>query len=234
MSLKELRPDIQLSLIHPKELEEVIEYFPSKRYYVYRDNKYHYSFPERWARNQKFGTGYDCEKCIEVARCRGLLFGYCDNCAIIEYKGKRGKGVHYLGYERFDVDDPPVDFNDDSIYHFPEKKYYMYHGKKFYSTFPQEWARNQMPLTGHGCARCITDGMFRNVFIGYCTSCAIHVYKGSRGNGFYNTFHGLERDVELAGSAYRKRMIWWSVNTSCQLVASYLADGFNAELVNSL
>jgi hypothetical protein len=234
MSLQLTRPDIQLSLIHPNELKDVVEYFHDKHYYVYRGDKYHISFPERWAIKFKFGTGYDCDTCIQVARFRGVLYGYCDTCAIQEYKGRRGSGVHYLAYERFDIDDPSFGPNDYSIHMFSDKKFYIFRGKKFHYRFPQEWAINQAPLTGHSCGACITSAMFRNVLIGYCNQCAERVYNNKRGYGFNKTLQNLERNVENASFYYSKLHLWWSANTASIIIAPYLGIEFKLQDINPL
>jgi hypothetical protein len=234
MSMQQSRSDICLSLVHPDDLEEVIDYFPGKKYYKYRGNKYHVTFPEEWALDYKFGTGYDCANCRSLARFRGVLYGYCDACAIDVYKGERGNGFHFLAYEKFDIDDPITNHEKDIIYSFPEKKFYIYRGKKFHIRFPVDWAKTQMPLTGHGCGDCITHGMFRNVLIGYCRNCAVHSYDRNRGDGFDCQFSQLEVLVEKSRSRNERRKLLWGASSAAMMRASYLGLDFVIQNVNPI
>ena len=68
----------------------------------------------------------------------------------------------------------------------------------YHECFPQEWAVNHEPDTGpEACGNCAYYGCVGDVFVGYCANCAIHVYKGSRGRGFYGD--GKEFDIEGSG-----------------------------------
>jgi hypothetical protein len=73
----------------------------------------------------------------------------------------------------------------DQIQRYNDGAYYAYEGIVYIGTFPEEWATNHWPDTGpHECGNCFHWGSVRNVFIGYCTNCADHVYNGCRGRGF--------------------------------------------------
>jgi hypothetical protein len=67
--------------------------------------KYHLNFPDEWINNELPGTGRECWNCVGkegacdgFAMWRGIILGYCANCAI-DYEGKRGKGFLGFGVE---------------------------------------------------------------------------------------------------------------------------------------
>lgn len=77
-----------------------IKYFPA--YKTYNGYRFARQFPDKWILDQAPGTGTECEKCLECASWRGVLVGYCVDCALI-YKeiGEyiRGPGFWDCGVE---------------------------------------------------------------------------------------------------------------------------------------
>jgi hypothetical protein len=74
-------------------------------------------------------------------------------------------------------------------------QYYILGGHRFDINFPIKWAVenlnkynvNELVDQGEGpihCTNCATYGAINNVFVGYCSNCALHKYNYSRGNGF--------------------------------------------------
>ena len=80
---------------------------------------------------------------------------------------------------------------------FGNQEFYTFDGVKYVNTFPQEWASNHLDETGpKNCISCKFNGSLCDVFIMYCTNCAIYEYGGKRGLGGYfpaseNTFMDL-------------------------------------------
>ena len=71
--------------------------------------------------------------------------------------------------------------------------YYSYDDELYASCFPESWAQTHHPKTGPGnCSQCSNIGMWNGVFLGYCSNCAINIYKGTRGIGFI--CYGIETD----------------------------------------
>ena len=76
------------------------------QYKTYAGLKYHVNFPNHWILNELPGTGRECMNCVGnelhrtgYAMWRGIVLGYCTNCAIYEYKGDRGAGFYGYGVE---------------------------------------------------------------------------------------------------------------------------------------
>jgi len=73
-------------------------------YYIYNEELYDNRFPKEWAMNHFEGTGpKECRTCMENGSWNGVFIGYCDNCAIFDYHGERGRGfyqesIEFLGY----------------------------------------------------------------------------------------------------------------------------------------
>jgi len=62
----------------------------------------------------------------------------------------------------------------------------------YHECFPEEWKTADKPGTGpKECGNCRSYGSLDGIFLGYCTNCAQHEYKGQRGPGLYN--NGMER-----------------------------------------
>jgi len=77
-----------------------IEYFPT--YKTYKGHRFARQFPYDWILDQAPGTGTECEKCLDRASWRGVLIGYCMDCApVYKEKGeyKRGPGFWDCGVE---------------------------------------------------------------------------------------------------------------------------------------
>jgi len=58
--------------------------------YIYKGRVYADSFALSWAMNNKPGTGYECNNCIQFCSQYGVLTGYCANCQEYEYENLRG------------------------------------------------------------------------------------------------------------------------------------------------
>jgi hypothetical protein len=68
-----------------------------KTYKSYENHLYALQFPDEWILQQKNGTGTDCTNCLVRASWRGVLIGYCMNCAN-DYID-RGKGFYNYAVE---------------------------------------------------------------------------------------------------------------------------------------
>jgi hypothetical protein len=83
-----------------------VRYFDTFK--TYNDELYALEFPEEWMMNHKKGTGPDCLNCLAHASWRGVLIGYCGNCAT-EYDGfSRGPGFCGFAVE-YIVEDRPTE-----------------------------------------------------------------------------------------------------------------------------
>lgn len=59
---------------------------------VYNNELYALTYPDSWIMTHKKGTGPECYNCLDHASWRGVLIGYCGNCAQ-QYEGyTRGPG----------------------------------------------------------------------------------------------------------------------------------------------
>jgi hypothetical protein len=89
-------------------------------------------------------------------------------------------------------------------------KYYVVNGAKYDEHFPQEWARNHLPLPSSSeyaniepeyisgpsnCANCETYGSINGVFVCYCICCYEHIYNGTRGGPIYSTDSVSEQEL---------------------------------------
>ena len=66
--------------------------------------KYHLKFPDRWIENECPNTGRECPNCVGekhdgFAMWRGIVLGYCANCAIYVYNYNRGGGFLSYGFQ---------------------------------------------------------------------------------------------------------------------------------------
>ena len=117
-----------------------------------------------------------------------------------------------------------------------EREYYTLNSEDsiiYFGRFPYEWAMNHKPLTGPSeCEQCFKNGMYHDVFLGYCMSCAIDSYGGLRGRGFVSP--GIENhydsriqsvfdtylkdvDLDLVGKDY----IWYGFNVELDYARDY-------------
>lgn len=68
--------------------------------YGYDFQWYHSSFPREWVFNTKEYTGpSQCGNCEAFGCVNGVCIGYCANCAVYVYEGKRGRGFIDVGVE---------------------------------------------------------------------------------------------------------------------------------------
>jgi len=74
-----------------------------KTYKTYDNHLYALQFPDEWILNQKNGTGTECTNCLVRASWRGVLIGYCLNCAS-DYVD-RGKGFYNYAVEYMAISD---------------------------------------------------------------------------------------------------------------------------------
>jgi len=64
-------------------------------FYMIESYKYAKSFPKEWAQSHADGTGPEkCGNCYEHGSKDEMFVGYCLNCAVYVYKGKRGPGMN--------------------------------------------------------------------------------------------------------------------------------------------
>ena len=68
-----------------------------KTYKSYGNHLYALQFPDEWILDQKNGTGTECNNCLVRASWRGVLIGYCTNCA--QDYVDRGKGFYNYAVE---------------------------------------------------------------------------------------------------------------------------------------
>lgn len=121
-----------------------------------------------------------------------------------------------------------------------EREYYVLNDDPdaiiYFGRFPFEWATNHESGTGPGeCESCVTNGIYHDVFLGYCVGCAIEKYKGLRGRGFispgtenhYDTimpsaFDTYLKDVDL--DLIGKDYIWYGLNVEMEYAVDYTDD----------
>jgi len=75
-------------------MQETIVYFENHK--SYRGQKYVITFPDEWILNELPDSGRDCGNCKWYGSWRGLMLGYCSNCAKYVYCCERGLG--FVGY----------------------------------------------------------------------------------------------------------------------------------------
>lgn len=80
-----------------------VRYFDNFK--TYNDELYALEFPDEWMKNHKTGTGPECYNCLDHASWRGVLIGYCGNCAqkydgFSRGPGFCGKAVEYIVKDR--------------------------------------------------------------------------------------------------------------------------------------
>ena len=97
-------------------------------------------------------------------------------------------------------------------------QYYILVGHRFDINFPIKWAVENLneydgetALLRHGpvhCGNCATFGAINNVFVGYCSNCALYKYNYSRGNGFNDI--GVEQIVDFLGEELNPQNSIWN------------------------
>ena len=97
-------------------------------------------------------------------------------------------------------------------------QYYILGGNRFDINFPIKWAVENLneydgetALLRHGpvhCTNCATFGVINNIFVGYCSNCALHKYNYSRGNGFNAV--GVEQIVDHLGEVLNPQNSIWN------------------------
>lgn len=79
-----------------------------KDFKTYNNELYALEFPDEWMKNHEQGTGPECYNCLDYASWRGVLIGYCPNCAK-RYEGfSRGIGFYGKAVE-YAVKDRPLE-----------------------------------------------------------------------------------------------------------------------------
>jgi hypothetical protein len=125
------------------------------------------------------------------------------------------------------------------------KEYYTLPSDKdgiiYFGSFPIEWATNHEYSTGPSqCEMCYINGMHSEVFLGYCVGCAVEVYGGKRGRGFFapgqeskcdqlkenneiviisSAFETYLKDVDL--DLVGKEYIWYGINVEKEYMYNY-------------
>ena len=107
---------------------------------------------------------------------------------------------------------------------------YSLRGITYHKNFPVSWAINHKQDTGpEDCLNCSSYGYCNEVFIGYCSSCAIWKYKGARGRGFMG--EGVEFSWDdfnnIFQSAYTSYLA--ESNDECESVEYNEDDYLNAD-----
>jgi len=78
-------------------VEESIVYFENHK--TYCGQKYVLTFPDEWILDELQYSGRGCGNCKFYGSWRGVMLGYCYNCANYIYDGKRGLGFVGFGVE---------------------------------------------------------------------------------------------------------------------------------------
>jgi len=90
--------------------EDIIIY--RNTYKLYRGHKYVLTFPDEWILNEMAHTGRQCPNCVNVnaegiadgfGMWRGVIIGYCMNCAEHSYRYSRGYGFQGQAVENIPV-----------------------------------------------------------------------------------------------------------------------------------
>lgn len=79
------------------KLQETIYYYQDEK--VYKGQKYVLTFPDEWILDESEYSGRNCENCKWYGSWRGVMLGYCFNCAKYVYHYKRGLGFVGCGVE---------------------------------------------------------------------------------------------------------------------------------------
>ena len=68
-----------------------------------------------------------------------------------------------------------------------EDDHYVFEKQKYFLCFPFEWITTMAPGSGpKSCESCRKHGIIDDIFIGFCSDCAIYIYDNQRGHGFIN------------------------------------------------
>jgi hypothetical protein len=74
--------------------------YNSNNCYLFKSELYTVYFPTEWAETHLPDTGpNECTNCKVLGTWNGVFIGYCANCAVLCYKGSRGKGLSDKGIE---------------------------------------------------------------------------------------------------------------------------------------
>jgi hypothetical protein len=100
-------------------------------------------------------------------------------------------------------------------------QYYILEGQKFDINFPIKWAVENLNENDENdendeniyvgpfhCMNCAIVGAINNVFVGYCSNCALYKYNYSRGNGFNDI--GVEQIVDFLGEELNPQNSIWN------------------------
>ena len=97
-------------------------------------------------------------------------------------------------------------------------QYYILEGQKFDINFPIKWAVENLNENDENdetiyvgpfhCMNCAIVGAINNVFVGYCSNCALYKYNYSRGNGFNAV--GVEQIVDHLGEVLNPQNSIWN------------------------
>jgi len=107
-----INEDMASNHVEIDDLYDKIEYPEGKDYKTYRGFRYHLNFPDEWILYEKEDTGRACANCVGrpsqftglpdmtgFAMWRGIILGYCSNCAHHDYTYERGRGFMGDGVE---------------------------------------------------------------------------------------------------------------------------------------
>lgn len=94
-------------------------------------------------------------------------------------------------------------------------QYYILGGQRFDINFLIKWAVENLNENDENrevgpfhCTNCARFGKINNVFVGYCSNCALHKYNYSRGNGFNAV--GVEQIVDHLGEELNPQNSIWN------------------------
>ena len=97
-------------------------------------------------------------------------------------------------------------------------QYYILEGQKFDINFPIKWAVENLNENDENdeniyvgpfhCMNCAIVGAINNVFVGYCSNCALYKYNYLRGNGFNDI--GVEQIADHWGEELNPQNSIWN------------------------
>lgn len=84
-----------------------------------------------------------------------------------------------------------------------EDDYYVCEKQKYFIYFPLDWITTMTPGTGpKHCENCKKHGMVNDIFIGFCSDCAIYIYDNQRGHGFIDGVEDLNIEEKATSASY--------------------------------
>lgn len=84
-----------------------------------------------------------------------------------------------------------------------EDDYYVYEKQKFFIYFPLDWITTMAQGSGpKHCENCKKHGIVDDIFIGFCSDCAIYIYDNQRGHGFINGVEELNMAEKTTSASY--------------------------------